>query len=137
MDEVISYQGNVENSYQTGDVRQVYFTFDDGPSEQTEEILDVLKQYNVKATFFVVGRTDERSKELYRRIVDEGHAIGLHSYSHKYSDLYASKEAFPLLYNCVAAFWNALSFIDVYKFLAVEDGSDDLSTFKRCFAHST
>lgn len=94
MDEVTSYQGNQENVFQTGDVRQVYFTFDDGPSEQTEEILDVLKQYNVKATFFVVGRTDERSKELYRRIVDEGHAIGLHSYSHKYSDLYASKEAF-------------------------------------------
>lgn len=94
MDEVISYQGNVENSYQTGDVRQVYFTFDDGPSEQTEEILDVLKKNNVKATFFVVGKTDERSKELYRRIVDEGHTIGLHSYSHKYSDIYASKAAF-------------------------------------------
>lgn len=94
MDEVISYQGNEENSFQAGDMRQVYLTFDDGPSEQTEEILDVLKKYNVKATFFVVGKTDERSKELYRRIVDEGHTIGLHSYSHKYSDLYASKDAF-------------------------------------------
>lgn len=94
MDDVISYQGNEENSFQTGDVRQVYFTFDDGPSEQTEEILDVLKNNNFKATFFVVGKTDERSKELYRRIVDEGHTIGLHSYSHKYSDIYASKAAF-------------------------------------------
>ena len=94
MDDVISYQGNEENSFQTGDVRQVYFTFDDGPSEQTEEILDVLKNNNLKATFFVVGKTDERSKELYRRIVDEGHTIGLHSYSHKYSDIYASKAAF-------------------------------------------
>ncbi len=94
MDDVISYQGNEENSFQTGDVRQVYFTFDDGPSEQTEEILDVLKNNNSKATFFVVGKTDERSKELYRRIVDEGHTIGLHSYSHKYSDIYASKAAF-------------------------------------------
>lgn len=94
MDDIISYQGNEENSFQTGDVRQVYFTFDDGPSEQTEEILDVLKNNNLKATFFVVGKTDERSKELYRRIVDEGHTIGLHSYSHKYSDIYASKAAF-------------------------------------------
>ena len=94
MDEVISYQGNEENSFQSGDTRQVYLTFDDGPSEQTEEILDVLKKYNVKATFFVVGKTDERSKELYRRIVDEGHTIGLHSYSHKYSEIYASKAAF-------------------------------------------
>ena len=47
MDDVISYQGNEENSFQTGDVRQVYFTFDDGPSEQTEEILDVLKNNNL------------------------------------------------------------------------------------------
>lgn len=94
MNEVISYQGNEENLFQNGDVRQVYLTFDDGPSDQTEAILDVLKQYNVKATFFVVGKTDERSKELYQRIVDEGHTIGLHSFSHKYSEIYASKEAF-------------------------------------------
>ncbi len=74
--------------------RKVYLTFDDGPSSNTGEILDILKQYNVKATFFVLGKTDEQSRALYRRIVEEGHTLGMHSYSHKYEEIYASKENF-------------------------------------------
>ena len=72
------------------DAKKVYLTFDDGPSENTEKILDILKEYNVKATFFVIGRTDEYSKSLYKRIVDEGHTIALHSYTHRYSLIYKS-----------------------------------------------
>lgn len=71
---------------------KVYLTFDDGPSENTEKILDILKEYDVKATFFVIGKTDDYSKELYKRIVDEGHTIALHSYSHRYSSIYKSVE---------------------------------------------
>lgn len=74
--------------------RKVYLTFDDGPSRNTDDILDILKQYNVKATFFVLGKTDEQSKALYQRIVAEGHTLGMHSYSHKYEEIYASKENF-------------------------------------------
>lgn len=74
--------------------RRVYLTFDDGPSSSTNEILDILKAYDVKATFFVVGKTDEASKEAYRRIVAEGHTLGMHSYSHKYDEVYRSKESF-------------------------------------------
>ncbi|MBP3603988.1 MAG: polysaccharide deacetylase [Lachnospiraceae bacterium] len=74
--------------------RRIYLTFDDGPSSNTSRILDILKQYDVKATFFVLGKTDEQSKELYRRIVAEGHTLGMHSYSHKYEEIYASEEAF-------------------------------------------
>jgi len=48
----------------------------------------------VKATFFVVGKEDEVSKETIRRIVAEGHTLGMHSYSHKYAELYASEESF-------------------------------------------
>lgn len=72
----------------------VYLTFDDGPSANTEAILDVLKEYNVKATFFVVGKEDEASIELYKKIVEEGHTIGMHTYSHQYSTIYQSVEAF-------------------------------------------
>ena len=75
-------------------VRRVYLTFDDGPSIYTGEILDVLAEYGVHATFFVTGKDDEASQEAYKRIVDEGHTLGMHSYSHRYSQIYASKEAF-------------------------------------------
>lgn len=74
--------------------KRVYLTFDDGPSSNTAEILDILKKYGVKATFFTVGKQTEESKELYRRIVDEGHTLGMHSYSHVYNEIYASRSSF-------------------------------------------
>lgn len=74
--------------------KQIYLTFDDGPSQNTDEILDILKAYNVKATFFVVGKMDEQSVKAYQRIVAEGHTLAMHSYSHKYDEIYASKESF-------------------------------------------
>lgn len=55
--------------------KKVYLTFDDGPSSNTDQILDILKDYDVKATFFVVGKTDERSVKAYQRIVEEGHTL--------------------------------------------------------------
>ncbi len=73
---------------------KVYLTFDDGPSSNTDEILDILKQYDIKATFFVTGKPQEVYAPLYRRIVEEGHTLGMHSYSHRYQEIYASKEAF-------------------------------------------
>ncbi|MCR4596684.1 MAG: polysaccharide deacetylase [Lachnospiraceae bacterium] len=75
-------------------VREVYLTFDDGPSIYTDEILDILADHDVKATFFVTGKTDEESVDAYKRIVEDGHTLGMHSYSHRYSQIYASKEAF-------------------------------------------
>lgn len=74
--------------------KKVYLTFDDGPSQNTELILDILKEYNVKATFFVIGSNNEYSRSLYKRIVDEGHTIALHSYTHRYSKIYASLDAY-------------------------------------------
>ena len=74
--------------------RKVYLTFDDGPSIYTEEILDILSAYGVKATFFVVGAVDEAYAPMYQRIVEEGHSIGMHSYSHKYTEIYGSLEDF-------------------------------------------
>ena len=88
-----------DNLASEGDVHKVYLTFEDGPSENTEAILNILAQYNVKATFFVVGKEDEDSQELYKRIVEEGHTLGMHSYSNKYSQIYQSKDAFEEDFN--------------------------------------
>lgn len=85
---------DVNNLAAEGDVHKVYLTFEDGPSENTGEVLDILAQYDVKATFFVVGKEDEESLALYKRIVEEGHTLGMHSYSNKYSVIYQSKDGF-------------------------------------------
>lgn len=74
--------------------KRIYLTFDDGPSRNTNRILDILKEYDVKATFFVVGKTDAESVKAYQRIVEEGHTLAMHSYSHKYAEVYRSKESF-------------------------------------------
>ncbi len=69
----------------------VYLTFDDGPTPQnTEKILAILKKNNIKGTFFVIGH----NSDMYKRIVEEGHTIALHTYSHNYKEVYASEEAF-------------------------------------------
>ena len=73
-------------------IHKVYLTFDDGPSANTDQILDILDEYGVKATFFVVGK--EGYNDQYRRIVEEGHTLGMHSYSHVYRDIYESVEAY-------------------------------------------
>ncbi|MGI6403782.1 MAG: polysaccharide deacetylase family protein [Oscillospiraceae bacterium] len=72
--------------------KTAYLTFDDGPSARTLEILDILKERNIKATFFVV--TSNSDLEILKRIADEGHTIGIHSHTHKYSQIYRSTEAF-------------------------------------------
>lgn len=74
--------------------RKVYLTFDDGPSSITNEVLDILKKYNVKATFFVIGKNDSSSLEIYKRIISEGHTLGMHTYSHNYDIIYNSVKQF-------------------------------------------
>jgi peptidoglycan/xylan/chitin deacetylase (PgdA/CDA1 family) len=70
----------------------VYLTFDDGPSKRTAEILDILKKENIKATFFIIGKEGAKEKELFKRITEEGHTIGIHTYSHVYDNIYDSVE---------------------------------------------
>ena len=77
--------------YGHSDIKRVFLTFDDGPTKQvTPYILDLLKQENIKATFFVLGNRVEANKELVKREYEEGHFIGSHGYSHKYSAIYES-----------------------------------------------
>lgn len=75
-------------------IHKVYLTFDDGPSIYTNDILDILDRYQVKATFFVVGREGTDAEEALQRIVEDGHTLGMHSYSHKYKELYESMDSF-------------------------------------------
>ncbi|SHK02782.1 Peptidoglycan/xylan/chitin deacetylase, PgdA/CDA1 family [Hathewaya proteolytica DSM 3090] len=77
---------------QQEDSKIVYLTFDDGPSSNTMKILDILKQNNVKATFFVNGKPE--LEHLYKAIADGGHTIANHTYSHDYNKIYQSPEAF-------------------------------------------
>ena len=86
------------------EIRKVYLTFDDGPSIYTEQILDILKEYHLKATFFVVGKTDSRYDSVYQRIVEEGHTLGMHSFSHKYNEIYDSEEAFAKDFEMLRSF---------------------------------
>ncbi len=83
-----------EESFGQEEIHKVYLTFDDGPSIYTNDILDILDSYNVKATFFVVGKEGTNAEEALQRIVDEGHTLGMHSYSHKYKELYESMDSF-------------------------------------------
>ena len=84
-------KNNVDNIYKS-DTKRAFLTFDDGPSEVTNQILDTLKQEKVKATFFVLGSNVKALPNVVKRIYDEGHYIANHGYSHVYSKIYASPQ---------------------------------------------
>jgi Predicted xylanase/chitin deacetylase len=74
----------------------VYLTFDDGPSPNTEKILDILSAHGANATFFVTGQyqDQEYAKRLLQRMAKEGHSIGLHSYTHRFAQIYSSADTY-------------------------------------------
>lgn len=87
-----------------------YLTFDDGPNQaNTTKILDILKQENIHATFFLTGQNVERYPDVVKQIYQSGNAIGIHSYSHDYTKIYVSPEAYTnellqteeLIYNII------------------------------------
>lgn len=91
------------------ETKKVYLTFDDGPSGRTQEILDILNKYNVKATFFMLGTCVERNPETTKRVYEEGNFIAIHGYTHKYSEIYATPESVLNEYNqCLTAVRNAI-----------------------------
>lgn len=85
----------IEKIYNHSDTKRVFLTFDDGPTKQvTPYILDVLKQKNVKANFFVLGYRVDQNPDIVKQEYDDGNFIGNHTYSHKYSSLYESIDSF-------------------------------------------
>ena len=134
---------NDENSpEEDADIRKVYLTFDDGPSGNTDRILDILADYDVKATFFVVGKEEEQYQALYKRIVEEGHTLAMHSYSHKYNEIYQSVESYSadlsklqeFLYDTTGVWCrycrfpggssNTVSRVDMHELIAYLDDQD-------------
>ena len=83
--------GDVGGGKVDGTGKTIYLTFDDGPSDYTLKLLDVLAKYNVKATFFVTGSA---KLDYLPKIAAAGHSIGLHSATHRYEQIYASEDAF-------------------------------------------
>ncbi len=79
--------------------KTVYLTFDDGPSDLTIPLLDVLDQYHVKATFFLMGHTDTADLKAMKEIANRGHSIGVHTYTHRYREIYASPSAYLYDFN--------------------------------------
>lgn len=90
---------SVENIY-TPEEKRVFLTFDDGPTTTvTPFILDLLKQENIKATFFVLGNRAKANPDLIKREFEEGHYIANHGYTHKYSQIYQSSQTVLDEYN--------------------------------------
>lgn len=83
-----------DDSGDTGNEKRAYLTFDDGPSDNTNAILDILQEYNIKATFFVICKEGEAAEAAYRRIVEEGHTLAMHSYTHQYNVVYKNMASF-------------------------------------------
>lgn len=84
-----------QENHQQIEEKIVYLTFDDGPTGKvTEKILDILKEHDIKGTFFVVGKEINQREEVLKRMYEEGHSIGLHTYSHNLKSIYASDENF-------------------------------------------
>jgi peptidoglycan/xylan/chitin deacetylase (PgdA/CDA1 family) len=88
----------------TTGLKVVFLTFDDGPGEHTGEVLDILKTYGIKATFFTNGHEGDVATAAYKRIVAEGHTLGNHTYSHNYK-----------LYNSPAQFYADVQKLDDYQ----------------------
>lgn len=91
---VLTSKSYAKETIENNDKKTVYLTFDDGPSIITDKLLDTLKSCNVKATFFVVGKEIPGREKVLKRIYNEGHSIGLHTYSHNFKKIYKSDDIF-------------------------------------------
>ena len=86
------YSPMPDNTVNPGN-KVVYLTFDDGPSANTQRVLDILDQYDAKATFFITAQQPDYFP-MIKKVYDEGHTVGLHSYTHEYDQVYASVDAY-------------------------------------------
>ncbi len=91
LDDYATEQQYAESAQSYAD-KVIYLTFDDGPSSNTPKVLDILREENVKATFFVTGH-HKNFVHLIKREFEEGHTIGAHTFSHKY-EIYTSQETY-------------------------------------------
>ena len=112
------------------DKKVCYLTFDDGPNNSiTPRILDTLRKYGIKATFFQVGSLIKENTDMARRVYEEGHLIAGHSYTHTYSKLYATAESFTDEINsCEAEIKNVVG-DDFFPLIRFPGGSFNAGTY--------
>jgi peptidoglycan/xylan/chitin deacetylase (PgdA/CDA1 family) len=123
------YEVKVEELFKKDGVKNAYLTFDDGPTKKiTPQVLDILKSYNIKASFFVMGDMVDKSPELLKRAYEDGHAICIHSYSHDYKKLYNSQDFFKadleLSVNTLKKYLGEDFSTRVYRFPGGSSGKD-------------
>lgn len=122
------------------DEKCVYLTFDDGPTDSvTPKILDVLAREKVPATFFVIGQQIKNREKILQREADEGHAIGIHTYTHIYSQIYSSAEALTSdIEKCRQAIRAVLPTFDgkIYRFPGGSYGKQDLRDTVRALGYT-
>ncbi len=93
--EALEVSGQTALKEEVAEEKVAYLTFDDGPSVLTEEVLEILEKENIKATFFLIGsQITEEEEELLRKMVEKGHLLGVHTYSHKSNEIYSSADAY-------------------------------------------
>lgn len=109
----------------SGQKKRCYLTFDDGPTQNiTPQILDTLRRYNAKATFFEVGSLIDSNPDIARRVYEEGHLIANHSYGHNYEKLYASTDAFITeIEQCETSIKNVMNGEEPFKLMRFPGGS--------------
>lgn len=114
--------------------KHVYLTFDDGPSDHTEDILELLEKNGMTATFFCIGKTDEYSKEMYQRIIDGGHTLAMHSYSHDYPTLYASLSSFKEDFHKIQDYFEEVTGVKpmYYRFPGGSSNTVSKVSMKKC-----
>ena len=111
------------NTKKTSGIKEVALTFDDGPSpECTKDLLEGLKERNVKATFFVIGEKAEAYPDLIKKIQDDGHIIGNHSYTHVNLGILSKEDACEqirktndAIYQITGEYPVSYTHLDVYK----------------------
>ncbi len=107
-----------------------YLTFDDGPNKSvTPLILDILRRYNIKATFFQVGTLIEENIDISKRVYEEGHLIGNHSYDHTYNKLYANHQSFMEEFNKCAELIKEVTGDDYFPVMRLPGGSYRTGTY--------
>lgn len=107
-----------------------YLTFDDGPNKTiTTQILDILRRYNIKATFFQVGSLIEEHPDVAKRVFEEGHLIGNHSYDHTYEKMYSDKESFMKEFEMCAKLIQDITKESYVPIMRLPGGSHNTGTY--------
>lgn len=118
----------IENS--GSDKKMCYLTFDDGPNNTvTPKILDILRRYGIKATFFQVGTLIEANPDICRRVFEEGHLIANHTYDHTYAKIYANDESFLTEFNKTAELIQEITGESYFPLVRFPGGSHNTGTY--------